>query len=104
MSVAFVYLKECVPNSLGVGPDVTNPALLFDVGERNAHSVAGHGAELIHEAGEAMDPVAIGIALDRLFGARPGRGLGRGDRRGTAWRHRASGRRRDRSNGCSDSR
>ncbi len=35
--------------------------------ERHAHAVAGHSAEMVDQAGEAIDAVAIGIALDRLL-------------------------------------
>ena len=42
--------------------------LLF--GEWHAHGIARHGAEMVDEAVEAVDGLAIGIALDRLLGFR----------------------------------
>ena len=33
------------------------------VGERHAHGVAGHGAEMIHEAGEAVDASPLALRL-----------------------------------------
>ena len=49
--------------------------------ERHAHGVAGHGAEMVDQTGEAIDAVAIGVALDRLLGPRGWRGLCRHHRR-----------------------
>ena len=37
-------------------------------GERHGHDVSGHCAEVIDEAGEAIDAVAIGVALGLLLG------------------------------------
>jgi hypothetical protein len=36
--------------------------------ERHAHGVARHGAEMVDEAAEAVDWLAVGIALNRLLG------------------------------------
>ena len=42
--------------------------------ERHAHAVAGHGTEMVDQAGEAIDAVAIGVALDRLLVRAAGEG------------------------------
>jgi hypothetical protein len=49
--------------------------------ERHAHGVAGHGAERVDEAGEAVDAITVGVALDRLLGPRCCREFCRNDRR-----------------------
>jgi len=44
------------------GVDLDRSVKLMLFGERHAHGIAGHGAEMVDEPGEAVDAIAIGIA------------------------------------------
>ena len=49
--------------------------------ERHVHGVAGHGAEMVDQASEAVDALSVGVALDRLLVLHGFGRLGLGHRR-----------------------
>lgn len=60
----------------------TSPATDMHVVDRRTEPESRSRSEIDDESGEAVDTVAIGIALDGLFGLGSHRGVGRNHRRG----------------------